>query len=153
MKSRIGTYAICLNGIHRRLNLSISLRVLHLLNRLYRLKSVITTLSLLMLSKAFESRLIHTSLLFLHCSQSPIFPCGRRCSCGSLNASETGESTKYPWVETPTQGQLSLSPVSLASRDQDDGPVELNDLTEKNRGLWTVYFVPHVNNICRAGSR
>ena len=34
----------------------------------------------------------------LDCSQSPIFPCDRRCTCGSLNASETGESAKYPWV-------------------------------------------------------
>ena len=32
------------------------------------------------------------------CSQSPIFPCDRRCRCGPLNASETGESTKCPWV-------------------------------------------------------
>ena len=72
----------------------------------------------------------------------------RRCRCGSLNVSETGESTKCPWVgvvegtaggkkysfifsalsphainpTTPTQGQFVL-----ASRDQDDGPVELND--------------------------
>ena len=28
---------------------------------------------------------------------------------------------------TPTQGHFVLSPVSLASRDQDDGPVELNE--------------------------
>ena len=28
---------------------------------------------------------------------------------------------------TPTQRHFVLSPVSLASRDQDDGPVELND--------------------------
>ena len=28
---------------------------------------------------------------------------------------------------TPTQGNFVLSPVSLASRDQDDGPVEQND--------------------------
>ena len=34
----------------------------------------------------------------LDCSQSPIFPCDRRCSCGSHNASETGESAKCPWV-------------------------------------------------------
>ena len=34
----------------------------------------------------------------LDCSQSPIFPCDRRCRCGSLNASETGENTKCPWV-------------------------------------------------------
>ena len=34
----------------------------------------------------------------LDCAQSPIFPCDRRCRCGSLNASETGESTKCPWV-------------------------------------------------------
>ena len=35
---------------------------------------------------------------YLDCSQSPIFPCDRRCSCGSHNASETGESAKCPWV-------------------------------------------------------
>ena len=35
---------------------------------------------------------------FVDCSQSPIFPCDRRCTCGSLNTSETGESTKCPWV-------------------------------------------------------
>ena len=35
----------------------------------------------------------------LDCSQSPIFPCDRRCGSWSLNASETGESTKCPWVE------------------------------------------------------
>ena len=53
----------------------------------------------------------------------------------SLNASETGESTKCPWVgaphvinpTTPAQGPYVLSPVSLASRDQDGGPVKLND--------------------------
>ena len=33
------------------------------------------------------------------CSQSPIFPCDRRCGSWYLNASETGESTKCPWVE------------------------------------------------------
>ena len=38
------------------------------------------------------------SELPLDCSQSPIFPCDRRCRCGSLNASETGERTKCPWV-------------------------------------------------------
>ena len=84
----------------------------------------------------------------LDCSQSLFFPCDRRCRCGSLNASETGESTICPWVgvvegtgtsifsalsphainpTTPTQGHFVLSPVSLASRDQDDRPVELND--------------------------
>ena len=80
----------------------------------------------------------------LDCSQSPIFPCDRRCRYGSLDASETGESKKCPWVgvvegtaggkiphainpTTLTQGHFVLSPVSLASRDQDDGPVELND--------------------------
>ena len=45
--------------------------------------------------------------ILIDCSQSPIFPCDRRCgslssmSCylGPLNnASETGESTKCPWV-------------------------------------------------------
>ena len=36
--------------------------------------------------------------LALDCSQSPIFPCNRRCTCESLNASETGESTKCPWI-------------------------------------------------------
>ena len=69
------------------------------------------------------------------------------------NASETRESTECPWVDvvegtatpsphainptTPTQGHVVLSPFSLASRDRDGGPVELNDrhlrygLTEK----------------------
>ena len=73
-------------------------------------------------------------------SQSPIFPYDRRCRCESLNASETGKSTKSPWVgvainpTTPSQGHFVLSPVSLASRDlleiskdQGDGPLELND--------------------------
>ena len=46
----------------------------------------------------------------------------------SLDASETGESTKYNPI-TSTHGHLVLSPVSLASRDQDGGPS--NDLTEK----------------------
>ena len=40
---------------------------------------------------------------------------------------------------TPTQGHFVLSPVSLASRDQDDGPVKLKDrhptISRKNRGL------------------
>ena len=41
----------------------------------------------------------------------------------------------------PTQGHFVLSPVSLASRDQDDSPVELNDqhlISQQNSGLWTV---------------
>ena len=38
-------------------------------------------------------------LSLLHLTvESPIFPCDRRCRCGSLNVSETGESTKCPWV-------------------------------------------------------
>ena len=103
--------------------------------------------------------------VMLDCSQSPIFPCDRRCGSWSLNANETGVSTKCPWVEvvegttgrknipifsapsphainitTPTQGHVVLSPVSLASRDRDGGPVKLNDMvSRKNRGLWTVY--------------
>ena len=75
----------------------------------------------------------------------------------SLDASETGESTKYPWVGvvectsgrplrdphafnpiTSTYGHFVLSPVSLASRNQDGGPsdstIDICDLTE-NRGL------------------
>ena len=50
----------------------------------------------------------------------------------SLDANETGERTKSPWVEavgliastTPTHGDFVLSPwpVSLASRNQDAGP-------------------------------
>ena len=52
----------------------------------------------------------------------------------SLDASETGESTKYPWVvvvglialamisTNPTHGHFVLSPISLASRNQDGGP-------------------------------
>ena len=53
----------------------------------------------------------------------------------SLDASETGESAKWPWVgvvegnpTTPTHRHFVLSPVSLTSRDQDGGP---SDLTEK----------------------
>ena len=34
----------------------------------------------------------------------------------------------------PTQGHFVLSPVSLASRDQDDGPVELNDRHLRSHG-------------------
>ena len=34
----------------------------------------------------------------------------------------------------PTQGHIVLSPVSLASRDQDDGPVELNDRHLRSHG-------------------
>ena len=45
----------------------------------------------------------------------------------SHNASKTGKSTKCPWVKavgycpftSPTHGHFVLSPVSLASRDQD----------------------------------
>ena len=45
----------------------------------------------------------------------------------SLDASETGESLKYPWI---------LSPVSLASRDQDGGPSDTTSaISRKNRGL------------------
>ena len=49
----------------------------------------------------------------------------------SLDASETGESTKCPWVGEMGFGYFVLSPVSLASRDQDGDPVGLYDLTEK----------------------
>ena len=52
----------------------------------------------------------------------------------SLDASETAESAKYPWVgvmELP----LPTGIVSLASRDQDGGPsdstIDIYDLTEK----------------------
>ena len=60
----------------------------------------------------------------------------------SLDASETGESTKCPWVVpvgsgTPppyamnttatTHGHFVLSPVSLALRDQDCGPLNLTE--------------------------
>ena len=34
----------------------------------------------------------------------------------------------------PSQGHFVLSPVSLASRDQDDGPVELNDRHLRSHG-------------------
>ena len=48
----------------------------------------------------------------------------------SLDASETGESTKCPWV-----GAVGLPPVSLASRDQDGGrsnsTIDIYALTEK----------------------
>ena len=69
---------------------------------------------------------------YLDCLQSPVFPCDRRCRCGSPNASETGESTIN--LTTPTQGHFVLSPVSLASRDQDDGPDELNDRHLRSHG-------------------
>ena len=46
----------------------------------------------------------------------------------SLDASETGEST------THTHGHFVLSPVSLASRDQDGGPVGLNDRHLRSHG-------------------
>ena len=68
----------------------------------------------------------------------------------SLDANETGESIKYPWIGvvegtpthphafnpiTPTHGHFVLSPVWLASRDQDGGPshstIDIYDLTEK----------------------
>ena len=71
----------------------------------------------------------------------------------SLDASETGESTKFPWVvtvrlkggsegaenvvpsTTPTHGHFVLSPVSLVSRGQDGSPsnstIDIYDLTEK----------------------
>ena len=35
---------------------------------------------------------------------------------------------------TPTQRHFVLSPVSCASRDQDDGPVELNDRHLRSHG-------------------
>ena len=35
---------------------------------------------------------------------------------------------------TPTRGHFILSPVSLASRDQDEGPVELNDRHLRSHG-------------------
>ena len=55
---------LCENVIPRRLKLSISLSIFHLQNLLFRLKSVIIMLSLLVLSKTLESHLIHTSPLF-----------------------------------------------------------------------------------------
>ena len=62
----------------------------------------------------------------------------------SLDASETGESTKAGgvnsnemkgWNTTRTHEHFVLSPVSLASRDQDGGPsnsmINVYDLTAK----------------------
>ena len=68
----------------------------------------------------------------------------------SLGASETGESTTYPWVgvgevaplhldaiipTVSTHGYFVLSPASLASNDQDGGlsnsTIDIYDLTEK----------------------
>ena len=78
-------------------------------------------------SRLTTSGIRERNILALDCSQSPI-------------ASETGESTKCPWVgllinpTTPTQGHFVLSPVSLASRDHDDGPVELNDRHLRSHG-------------------
>ena len=54
---------ICLNAIRRRLKLSIPLHIFHLLNRLFRFKSVIITLSLPVSAKTLELRLIHTPSL------------------------------------------------------------------------------------------
>ena len=79
--------------------------------------------------------------------------------CWSLDTSEIGESTKCPWVgvvegtavginrifsalhpyafnlTVTAHGHFVLSPVSLASRDQDGGPsnstINIYDLTEK----------------------
>ena len=61
----------------------------------------------------------------------------------SLDASETGESIKCPWVGvvevmageknnpiTPTHRHFVLSPVSLTSRDQ-DSTIDIYDLMEK----------------------
>ena len=65
------------------------------------------------------------------------------------NASETGESTKCPWVgvlegtaphPTPLilppllRGHFVLSPVSLASRDQEGAAVQLNDRHLRSHG-------------------
>ena len=36
---------------------------------------------------------------------------------------------------TPSQGHFVLSPVSLAPRDHDDGPVELNDRHLRSHGI------------------
>ena len=56
----------------------------------------------------------------------------------SLDASETGESTKCPWVVAVgliAHGHFELSPVLLALRDQDGHPsnstIDVYDLTEK----------------------
>ena len=107
--------------------------------------------------------LLRKSFHRLDCSQSPIFPWDRRCESivesdgppsWSLDASETGESTKCPWVGvvpphphasnpiTPTHRHFVLSPVSLASRDQDGArrtQRSTSTISRKNRGLWTVY--------------
>ena len=64
--------------------------------------------------------LIEGICLILDCSQSPIFPWDHRCN--AINPT------------TPTQGHFVLSPVSLASRDQDDRPVELNDRHLRSHG-------------------
>ena len=59
----------------------------------------------------------------------------------SLDVSETGESTKCLWVG------VILSPVSLASRDQDGGPsdstIDIYDLTEKQG---TVNSLGHIRS-------
>ena len=65
MISLVGIYVICLNVDRQRLRCSISFCVFHLQNRLLRLKSVIITFSLLVLSQMLESPLIYTSPLFL----------------------------------------------------------------------------------------
>ena len=45
------------------------------------------------LCKLGKKSAIYVAHVKLDCSQSPVFPCDRRCSCGFINASETGEST------------------------------------------------------------
>ena len=92
-------------------------------------------------------RCVREKGLFLNCSQSPIFPWDRRCwslstfdgaPSWSIDTNETGESTNCSWVglvglmawewrgepllPTPTHGYFLLSPVSLASIDQNGGP-------------------------------
>ena len=66
----------------------------------------------------------------------PYFPCDRRYGSlssmgrylGPLMRVKLGRVQNAPTnPTTPTQGHFVLSPVSLASRDQGGGPVELND--------------------------
>ena len=88
---------------------------------------------------------VHSPLFFREIVASIVEFDGPSYWC--LDASETGESTKYPWVgvvegttnafnpSNPTHGRFVPFPVSLTPRDQDggqsDSTIDIYDLTEK----------------------